>query len=173
MAVVVSRYNGSITGRLLEGALEAYRAAGGDPAAVTVVDAPGAYELVALSHAAAQTGRFAGVVALGCIIRGDTEHDRYIAYAVANGLAQVTVTTGVPVAFGVLTVNTVRQARERAGGVHGNKGAEAMGAVLSTVGGIAALRDGVARAGTGDIAPPDKAAGNGRVSNARAAGGAR
>ncbi len=167
VAVVVSRYNGSITGKLLDGALAAYRDAGGDPAAVIVVDAPGAYELVALSNAAARTGRFAGVVALGCIIRGDTDHDRYIAGAVASGLAEVTVATGVPVAFGVLTVNTVRQARERAGGVHGNKGAEAMGALLSTIGAIRSLERGAAESGVGGAALPDKAAGNGRMGGRR------
>jgi len=177
VAVVVSRYNGSITGKLLEGALAAYREAGGDPAAVAVVDAPGAYELVALSNAAARTGRFAGVVALGCIIRGDTDHDRYIASAVATGLAQVTVETGVPVAFGVLTVNTTRQARERAGGVHGNKGAEAMVALLNTIDAIRSLERGDAAQIAGGVALPDKAAGNGRgvVRNgrAKAAGGRR
>lgn len=162
VAVVVSRYNGSVTSRLLEGALGAYRAAGGDERAVTVVDAPGSFELVALCNAAARTGRFGAVVALGCIIKGETEHDRYIAHAVSEGLARITVETGVPIAFGVLTVNTPEQARERAGGAVGNKGAEAMDAALATAAAIRALEEGT-------VLPrhaaslPDKAGANGVV----------
>jgi 6,7-dimethyl-8-ribityllumazine synthase len=158
VAVVISRYNASVTGKLLDGAVAAYAAAGGDPASVTVVEAPGSYELVSLSNAAARSGRFAAVVALGCIIRGDTDHDRYIASAVAHGLAQVSVETGIPVAFGVLTVNTPRQARERAGGVHGNKGAEAMGAALHTVREIARLESGATPHRRSTTLLPDKAA---------------
>lgn len=160
VAVVVSRYNGSVTSRLLEGALAAYRAAGGDERAVTVVDAPGAYELVALCNTAAKTGRFDAVVALGCIIKGETEHDRHIAQAVAGGLARITVETGVPIALGVLTVNTARQARERAGGAMGNKGAEAMDAALATVAAARALEAGAAAPGRA-AALPDKAKRNG------------
>lgn len=156
VAVVVSRYNGSITSKLLEGAAAAYRAEAGSETGLTVVDAPGSYELVALANAAARSGRFDGVVALGCVIKGETEHDRYIAQAVATGLAQVTVQTGVPVAFGVLTVNSPRQARDRAGGVMGNKGAEAMGAVLQTIAAIRGLEDG-SRVPGRSATLPDKA----------------
>src|ERR1051326_5535806 len=100
VAVIVSRYNGSISDRLLAGAKDAYAEWGGDAAVLAVIPAPGSYELPALSLAAARTGRFAGVVALGCLIKGETRHDEYIAHAVAGGLVDVTVATGVPVAFG-------------------------------------------------------------------------
>jgi 6,7-dimethyl-8-ribityllumazine synthase len=132
VAIVVSRYNASITDKLLEGARKAFAASGGGELAV--IDAPGAFELPALSLAAARTGRFAGIVALGCLIKGETSHDRYIAEAVSQGLVNVTLATGVPVTFGVLTVDSPDQARARAGGEHGNKGADAMSAVLEVIG---------------------------------------
>lgn len=155
VAVVVSRYNGSVTSRLLQGAVACAERAG---VGVEVVEAPGAYELTALAAAAADTGRFAGVVALGCIIRGDTDHDRYIAAAVAHGLTEVTLRTGVPVAFGVLTVNNAAQARARAGGSKGNKGEEACGALLDTIAAIRGLRSAPGRS-AGPLGPkPDKAA---------------
>lgn len=135
VAVIVSRYNASITRRLRDGALaeysRAYPAAPG--ASVVLVDAPGAYELPGLCLSAALTSRFDGIVALGCLIKGETSHDRYIAQAVAHGLVEVTLTTGIPVAFGVLTVDTPDQARERAGGASGNKGQESMAALLESI----------------------------------------
>ncbi len=148
MAVVVSRYNASITDRLLTGAREAWSEAGwGDrPEAMQVIPAPGSYELPALALAAASTGRFRGVLALGCLIKGETSHDRYIAEAVAQGLVSVTIATGVPCAFGVLTVDTPEQADARAGGAEGNKGADAMLALLDTIGQIDGLRAGGTRA---------------------------
>jgi 6,7-dimethyl-8-ribityllumazine synthase len=86
-----------------------------------------------LAHACASSGRYDGVIALGCLIRGETRHDRYIAEAVAHGLIGVTVQTGVPVAFGVLTVDHAKQAKARAGGTKGNKGGEAAAALLETI----------------------------------------
>jgi 6,7-dimethyl-8-ribityllumazine synthase len=161
VAVIVSRYNGSVTGALLEGARSEYRVRGGDPADLDVFEAPGTYELPVLALAAAETGRYRGVVALGCLIKGETRHDRYIADAVAHGLVQVSLQTGVPVAFGVLTVNSPKQARERAGGERGNKGAEAMGAVLATIAAgdaISAGRAVILAAGGPGWDGPDKAA---------------
>lgn len=162
VAIAVSRYNASITDRLLEGALETYSARGGDSASIAILDAPGAYELPAISLAAAMSGRFAGIAALGCLIRGQTRHDRYIAQAVASGLVNVTIATGIPVTFGVLTVETARQARERAGGERGNKGGDAMSALLDT---LAVTRSIAEAAQAGDwslagrrITAPDKAA---------------
>ncbi len=128
---MVSRYNASVTDRLRDGALAEY--AGRCSGFVQIVDAPGAYELPALALAAARSGRFDGVVALGCLIKGETSHDRYIAEAVSRGLVQVTIQTGIPVTFGVLTVDTPAQARARAGGSKGNKGADAMAAVLDSI----------------------------------------
>ncbi|MCW5766346.1 MAG: 6,7-dimethyl-8-ribityllumazine synthase [Phycisphaeraceae bacterium] len=133
LAVVTSRYNHEVTGPLLGGAIDAFAAAGGDPDALTLVDAPGSFELLALCGAAARSGRFDGVVALGCIVKGQTRHDEYLAAAVTTGLGLVSAQTGVPIGLGVLTVETQRQALERAGGPIGNKGAEAMEAVLLTL----------------------------------------
>ncbi|MBL8764013.1 MAG: 6,7-dimethyl-8-ribityllumazine synthase [Phycisphaerae bacterium] len=161
VAVVVSGYNASVTERLLDGALRAYADAGGraddpkDPG-VRVVRAPGAFELTALSLAAARRPRVRGVVALGCIIKGETRHDEYLAHAVAQGLVGVTLKTGKPVTMGVLTVRDAGQARARAGGRLGNKGAEAMSALLRTLD----AADGLGRA-VGAYPPagdrPDKA----------------
>jgi len=138
-AIVVSRYNDSITSVMLDGAAGAYLAAGGEDGSLAVLEAPGAYELVSIANAAAGTGMYASVVCLGCVIKGETDHDVHISNAVANGLVEITIKTGVPVAFGVLTTNTIEQARARAGGDVGNKGAEAMAAVLGAAGAIDAL----------------------------------
>lgn len=131
IAVVVSRYNASVTDRLLEGALSEASRRGG--CVVDVWHAPGAFELPTLADGALASGRYAGVVTLGCIIRGETSHDQHIASAVAQGIVQVSVKHGRPVTLGVLTVGTPEQALERAGGRHGNKGADAMGALLEVL----------------------------------------
>ena len=131
IAVVYSRYNHSITESLVLAAVETCAERTGYTPAV--FEAPGSYELTALCMAAARTGRFDGIVALGCIIKGETSHDQHIAQAVAHGLTNVTLLTDVPVAFGVLTTNNAKQARERAGlgkDPSANKGHEAMTAVL-------------------------------------------
>ena len=141
VAIVVSRYNSRITSRLLDGAARALRSAGRRYPA-TVFDAPGAFELPVLVHAAAASGRFAGVLALGCLVRGQTMHDRVIADAVANGLTRAAMDTGIPIAFGVLTVNTTAQALARAGGRKGNKGEEAMSALLDTIATVRDIRSG-------------------------------
>lgn len=133
VAIVVSRYNASITDALREGAVAAYREAGGRAEDLTVVEAPGAFELPAVCAAAARSGRHRGVVAIGCLIQGETTHADHIAAAVTQGLVRIAIDTGVPVTFGVLTVQTPEQARERAGGSRGNKGAEAMHALLETI----------------------------------------
>jgi 6,7-dimethyl-8-ribityllumazine synthase len=131
VTVVVSRYNATVTERLLEGALTAYakRVEGG---AVDIMVSPGSFELPAVCLAAAREGAQA-VVALGCLVKGETIHDRVIADAVAQGLINVTIVTGVPVTFGVLTVNTPAQAMARSGGKDGNKGEDAMNAALDVL----------------------------------------
>lgn len=140
VAVVVSRYNASVTDRLCLGAIEAcVRRTGRTP---TVLEAPGAFELPVIAHAAAGSGHFDGVVALGCLIRGETIHDRVIADAVAQAIQAAMIMTGVPIAFGVLTVENAAQAEARAGGDHGNKGDEAMGALLDTVAAVRAAAAG-------------------------------
>ncbi len=143
IAIVVSRYNDSITSRLLDGAVEAFKSDGGSPTNLAIIVAPGAYDLTALCDAAAASGRYAGIVALGCIIKGDTSHDQHIASAVVHGLTNITILSGVPITLGVLTVNTAQQARERAGlgsGKHGNKGTEAMNALVMILSEIARMR---------------------------------
>lgn len=156
VAIIVSRFNASITEALLAGARAEYAARCGE-GLTEVYRAAGAFELPALAQAAAETGRFHGVVALGCLIRGETRHDRYIADAVAHGLTNVALKTGIPVAFGVLTVDSGKQARARSGGDKGNKGADAMGAVLEAIAEIAAIRTGSPSTMSSD-GGPDKAA---------------
>lgn len=143
IAIIVSRYNGSVTSRLRDAAVAEYVAHGGRPTDLEIYEAPGAYELPALALAAARSGRVAGVVALGCLIRGETRHDRYIADAVAHGLVNITVATGIPAAFGVITAENAEQAHDRAGGDKGNKGQEAMSAVLETIATLRAITAGV------------------------------
>lgn len=131
LAVVVSRYNASVTDRLLEGAIGEAKRRGGW--IVDVWHAPGAFELPIVADRALASGRYEGAVTLGCIIRGETTHDQHIATAVAQGVVQVSLKRERPVTLGVLTVNTPEQASERAGGKHGNKGADAMAALLDTL----------------------------------------
>lgn len=159
VAIVVSRYNATITDRLLDGARAAYQAAGGNPDRLLVIDAPGAFELPALALAAATRARILGVLALGCIIKGETRHDEYIAHAVAGGIVGVTLRTGIPVAFGVLTTENVQQAEDRAGGSQGNKGAESMEALLQTIAAADAITKPARRVSSSSTsaARPDKA----------------
>lgn len=133
-ALLVSRWNDLITGRLLDGALDTLRRHGVDvEQRCTVVWAPGSYELPGIASRLAASGRYDAVVALACVIRGGTPHFDFVANEVAKGLAQVTLQSGVPVAFGVLTTDNIDQAVERAGTKMGNKGAEAALAALETV----------------------------------------
>jgi 6,7-dimethyl-8-ribityllumazine synthase len=114
VALVVSRYHATITGRLRDGALAALTQAGVPADQVELVPVPGAYELPQAARRAAETGRFDAVVCLGCVIRGETPHFEYIASAAAHGIAQAAADTGVPMTFGVLTTDTVEQALARA-----------------------------------------------------------
>lgn len=124
IAIVVSRFNGFITDRLVEGALDALKRHGVDEKDVSVVKVPGSFELP-LGVRRAAKGKVDAVVALGALIRGGTPHFDYLCAEVTKGIAQVTLDSGVPVAFGVLTTDTVEQAIERAGTKSGNKGFEA------------------------------------------------
>jgi 6,7-dimethyl-8-ribityllumazine synthase len=125
IGVVVSRFNGDITTRLLEGALETLTEAGVPRERIDVMPVPGAFELPLATLALAKTRRFSCIVALGCVIRGETPHFDFVAGEAASGLQLAGLETGVPVAFGVLTCDSRRQAEERAGGPQGNKGSEA------------------------------------------------
>ena len=137
--MIVSRYHSHVTQRLLDGALAAARARGAE---VDVVPAPGAFELGLLALEAARTGRYAGIAALGCVIRGETTHYDYVCSESARGVLQAGLKTGVPVAFGVVTCETPEQAFARAGGPAGNKGAEAVDTALDAAAALAALRTG-------------------------------
>jgi len=140
VAILASRYNELITTRLLEGALACCREAGIAREAVDVVWVPGAFELPVAAAAAAGTKRYACLVALGAIIRGDTPHFEYVAGEAARGLGAVAVAHALPVGFGVLTVDTMQQAVDRAGGSAGNKGHEAAAAALQAADVLAQLR---------------------------------
>ena len=146
VAIVVSRFNELITARLLDGARSALHAAGVPDTAVDVVWVPGAFELPVAAEAAAATGRYACLVALGAVIRGDTPHFEYVAGEAARGLGEVALRHALPVAFGVLTVDTLEQAAARAGGAAGNKGYEVAESALATADVLAQLRSGDASA---------------------------
>ena len=129
-AIVVSRFNEEITDGLLAGAREALAEAGVRADAITVFQVPGAFEIPLAALRAAESGTFAAVICLGCLIKGDTMHFEYIADAVAHGIMRAGMETGVPVTFGVLTALTDAQAEERAAAGAGNKGREAAFAAL-------------------------------------------
>jgi 6,7-dimethyl-8-ribityllumazine synthase len=124
-AIAVARFNNFITSRLLEGALDALKRHGVDIDAVAVAHVPGSWELPVAVKALAETKQYDAIIALGAVIRGDTPHFDYVAGHAASGLAQVQSESGIPVAFGVLTTNTVEQAVDRAGAKSGNKGFDA------------------------------------------------
>ena len=124
-AIVVSRFNEEITSGLLSGARSTLFEAAVSEADVTVIHVPGAFEIPVVALQAAQTGRFDAVICLGCLIKGDTMHFEYIAEATSHGIMNVSVATGVPVAFGVLTTMTDEQAIVRSSPGDTNKGREA------------------------------------------------
>jgi 6,7-dimethyl-8-ribityllumazine synthase len=124
-AIVVSRFNDEITGGLLAGARGVLQEAGVRDEDVTVVRVPGAFEIPLAAHRLAETGRFSGVICLGCVIKGDTMHFEFIAGAATNGIARASAATGVPITFGVLTTLTEAQAVARSIIGPDNKGREA------------------------------------------------
>ena len=138
-AVVVSKYHDFVTDRLQAGALETLTAAGVLPAAITVVRVPGAFEIPIAAQHAAESGRFHGVICLGCLIKGETPHFDFIASAVAHGLTSAAAATGVPMTFGVLTTTSAEEALARAGDGPGNKGREAAGAAIEMASVVAQL----------------------------------
>lgn len=130
VAIVVSRYNEVVTAKLLQGALDCCRAAGIPEPEVDVIWAEGAFEIPQICLRVGSTGKYAALVALGAVIRGETPHFDYVAGQAARGVQQVALTLGLPVAFGVLTVDNMEQAMARAGGSTGNKGYEACEAAI-------------------------------------------
>jgi 6,7-dimethyl-8-ribityllumazine synthase len=130
VAIVVSRFNDFVTDRLLEGAQAALREAGLGDEDVDVLRVPGAFEIPIAAQRIAETGKVAAVVCLGCLIKGATPHFEYISSACAHGITAAAASTGVPMAFGVLTTNSAEEALERAVSGPGNKGREAADAAL-------------------------------------------
>jgi 6,7-dimethyl-8-ribityllumazine synthase len=139
--IVIARWNEFISGKLLDGALDAIRRHGGDAAAVTVAWVPGSFEIPLAAQRLARSGRFDALVCLGAVIRGATDHYQFVASEVTKGVAQVGLETGVPTIFGVLTTDTIEQAIERAGTKAGNKGFEAAVAAIEMANLLAALGD--------------------------------
>ena len=123
--IIISKFNSFIVERLLEGALEAFRKHGVQDRDISIVKVPGAYELPLTAKVMAESGKYDAIIALGAVIRGGTPHFEYVAGECVKGLGQVALTAGLPLAFGVLTVDTIEQAIERAGTKAGNKGEEA------------------------------------------------
>jgi len=146
VAILVSRYNELVTARLLEGALACCRAAGLRDTDVDVIWVPGAFELPVVAAAAAASGRYRCLVALGAVIRGETPHFEYVAGEATRGLGEIALRHRIPVGFGLLTVDTLQQATERAGGAAGNKGYEAAEAALLAADAVTHLSHGDAPA---------------------------
>ena len=133
VAIVVGRFNEFISERLLDGALDCLLRHGVKAEKVTVLRAPGAFEIPQVARKAAECGKFDAVICLGAVIRGATPHFDYVASTAVNGIANVALQSGIPVTFGILTTETVEQAIERAGTKSGNKGWDAALAAIEMV----------------------------------------
>jgi 6,7-dimethyl-8-ribityllumazine synthase len=133
LAIVVSDYNASITNKLLAGALETFRDHGVTDDLIDVARVPGAWEIPVAARRLVLSKRYAAIVCLGAVIRGETTHDRYINNEVSAGLNRLALDTGVPMLFGLLTCDTLEQAIARSGGSVGNKGSECAKAALEMI----------------------------------------
>jgi 6,7-dimethyl-8-ribityllumazine synthase len=141
-AIVISRFNSFITERLLAGAMDALARTGASPDAIDVVKVPGSWEIPLVAGELARQKRHDAVICLSAVIRGDTPHFDYVAAEAAKGIAHVSVDSGVPVAFGVLTTNTLEQAIDRAGAKGGNKGFDAAMTAVEMANLLRSLRQG-------------------------------
>jgi 6,7-dimethyl-8-ribityllumazine synthase len=130
--IIVGRFNSFISERLLEGALDALTRHGAADKGIDVARVPGAFEIPLAAQKMAATGKYDAIICLGAVIRGSTPHFDYVASEVSKGIAHVSLATGVPVAFGVLTTDTIEQAVERAGTKAGNKGFDAAMTAIET-----------------------------------------
>ncbi len=130
--ILVSRFNGFIGERLLEGALDALIRHGADDGDISVARVPGAFEIPLAAKKMSETGRYDAIICLGAVIRGSTPHFDYVAAEVSKGIAHVSLVSGVPIAFGVLTTDSIEQAIERAGTKAGNKGFDAAMTAIET-----------------------------------------
>ena len=122
IAIVASRFNDFITEELISGALDCLRRHEVDEEGITIVRGPGAFEIPLIAKKLAESGKYEAIVTLGAVIKGSTDHYQFVASEVAKGIASVSLSSGVPVLFGVLTTNNIEQAIERAGTKAGNKG---------------------------------------------------
>ena len=141
LGIVVATFNDFITSRLLEGAKRALSAHGVSDDDVTVASVPGSFEIPLVAQKMAASGRFDAVICLGAVIRGETDHYEHVAAEAVKGIADASVSTGVPVAFGVLTTDTLEQAINRAGGKQGNQGYDAAVAAIEMANLVRALDD--------------------------------
>ena len=139
IGIIVSRFNSFISERLLEGALDALVRHGADEQDIHVARVPGAFEIPLAAKKMAASGAYDAIIALGAVIRGSTPHFDYVSSEVTKGVASVSLESGIPVAFGVLTTDSIEQAVERAGSKAGNKGFEAAVTVIETVNLLKAL----------------------------------
>jgi 6,7-dimethyl-8-ribityllumazine synthase len=130
IGIAVAQWNPDVTMALLDGAQNILKEAGVLEENIEVIQVPGSFELPWGARHLITSGKKNAIICLGCIIKGETKHDDYIANAVATGIMQLGLTSGIPVIFGVVTTNTPEQALDRAGGQHGNKGAEAAATAL-------------------------------------------
>lgn len=144
-AIVVSRFNEFITGKLHAGAVDALLRHGCPDEQITTVRVPGAFEIPFVAKTLAMSRRYDAIICLGCVIRGQTPHFEYVASEAAKGIAQVGLETGVPTTFGVITADTLEQAIERAGAKSGNKGADAALSAIELVNLLDALPKGGAQ----------------------------
>jgi 6,7-dimethyl-8-ribityllumazine synthase len=130
LGIVAARFNALVVDALVSGALEAFRRAGVDPSRVDVVRVPGSFEIPVAAQTMAKTGRYAGLVCLGAVIQGETDHHVQVGDSATQGIVRVMLETGVPISHGILACATLEHALQRAGGKVGNKGAEAANAAL-------------------------------------------
>lgn len=138
-AIVVSRWNTSLTAKLADGAVDALNEAGAGPGSIEIFHVPGAFELPLACLKAAQTGKFDAVIALGVVIRGETPHFEYVAGQAASGIMQAGMMTGIPVLFGVITADTPDQAAARSAVGEDNKGYEAARSAIEMIGTLQAI----------------------------------
>jgi 6,7-dimethyl-8-ribityllumazine synthase len=137
--IVVTRWNSFVVSHLEAGAIDTLKRHGADEDDITIVRLPGAFEMPVVLDKVAASGRYDAIIALGAVIRGGTPHFEYVAGEAVKGMAQVSLNHGVPIAFGVLTVDTIEQSIERAGTKAGNKGGEAAASAIEMVNLLKAL----------------------------------
>lgn len=133
IGIVVSRFNDFICNKLLEGAIDTFLRHQGSEDNITIIKVPGAFEIPLTCQKAAATGKYDGLLALGAVIRGSTPHFDYVASEVSKGVANVSLGSDIPIAFGVLTTDSIEQAIERAGTKAGNKGSETMQGLIELI----------------------------------------